>query len=144
MESAPHSNSSTARAWLWPVVVLVAIFALAAYLLHSQGRLWICACGTVKLWAGDIWSSDNSQHLLDPYSLTHIEHGILIYWLLALVLPRVRVAWRFVMAMAFEAAWEVVENSEAVINRYRETTLAQGYTGDTVINSLSDIVMCGV
>lgn len=141
---SPEPAASAAHRWLWPALAIVALLALTVYLLYSQGRLWICACGYVRLWAGDIWSSDNSQHIFDPYSFTHIEHGILFYWLLAWVLPRVRLAWRFVIALALEAGWEVGENTEAVINRYRETTLAQGYTGDTVVNSLADIAMCGV
>lgn len=140
----PSPNPLTSRRFLWPVLTLVAFLALTAYLLHVQGRLWICACGSVRLWAGDIWSSDNSQHLLDPYSFTHIEHGILLYWLLALLLPRVRLAWRFVIAMVIESGWEVLENSAAVIQRYREATLALGYEGDTVVNALSDVVLCGV
>jgi hypothetical protein len=137
-------STFTFRRILWPLLALLGLLALTAFLLHSQGRLWICACGTVRLWAGDIWSSDNSQHLIDPYSFTHIEHGILFYWVLALLLPRVSVAWRFVIAMTVESGWEVLENSAAVINRYRESTLALGYEGDTVVNALSDILFAGL
>jgi hypothetical protein len=126
--------------WLAIVVVLVG----AAYLLRSQGRLWWCSCGYLLLWSGDPWSSDNSQHLLDPYSFTHILHGFLFCGFLALVAPRLTELWQLWIVVSLEALWEVVENSEFVIRRYREETAALGYQGDTVVNSLSDIVLCGL
>ncbi len=128
----------------WPWIASALLLALTAYRLHSQGRLWICSCGKVLLWAGDIWSSDNSQHLFDPYSLTHVLHGFIFWGLLVWSLPRLAPAWQLWLALVVEALWEVVENSAWIIDRYRETTLALGYNGDTVINSLSDIVLCGV
>ena len=127
-----------------PGVAIVATCALAAYLLDQQGRLWICACGRVLLWAGDIWSADNSQHLFDPYSFTHILHGFVFFWVVAWLLPRLAFGWQLWLTILVEAAWEVAENSEAIIQRYREATLALGYNGDTIINSLSDILLCGV
>lgn len=126
--------------WLATLALLV----VTTLLLRSQGRLWICACGRVLLWAGDIWSSDNSQHLLDPYSFTHVLHGFVFFWLVAWLAPKLAPGWQFWLALLIEAAWEVAENSAAVIDRYRETTIALGYNGDTVINSLADIVLCGV
>src|ERR687884_2262978 len=126
--------------WLAIVVVLVA----TAYQLRSQGRLWSCSCDYLLLWSGDIWSSDNSQHLLDPYSFTHLLHGFLLCGLLALTVPRLSVVWRLWLAVSIEAVWELIENSEFVIRRYREQTAALGYHGDTVVNSLGDILVCGV
>ncbi|HSL01438.1 MAG TPA: DUF2585 family protein [Rubrobacteraceae bacterium] len=126
--------------WLAVVVVLVG----TAYLLRSQGRLWWCSCGYLLLWSGDPWSSDNSQHLLDPYSFTHVLHGFMLYGLLALTAQRLPTAWRLWLAILIEALWEVVENSEFVIRRYREETAALGYQGDTVVNSLADILLCGL
>ena len=147
MESAPPINptSLSLRRILWPGLALSVLLVFTVYFLYSQGRTWICTCGTVKLWAGDIWSmADNSQHIFDPYSFSHIEHGLLFYWLVAWALPRVRLAWRFVVAMTIEAGWEMFENSSAMIQRYNETTISKGYAGDTIINSLSDLALCGV
>lgn len=127
---------------LWPWLVIVAILGVTAFQLFYQGRSWICSCGRLYLWAGDIWSSDNSQHLLDPYSFTHILHGVIFFWLLAWLLPRVTVMWRLVIAISIEALWEIIENTEFIIQRYREATLALGYNGDTIVNSLSDILLC--
>ncbi|MEZ4865167.1 MAG: DUF2585 family protein [Caldilineaceae bacterium] len=127
-----------------PWLAILLTCALAAYLLDQQGRLWICACGRVLLWAGDIWSADNSQHLFDPYSFTHILHGFVFFWVIRWLLPRLDFGWQLWLALLVEAAWEVAENSEAIIQRYRAATLALGYNGDTIINSLSDILLCGV
>lgn len=127
-----------------PWVAIVALLVATALLLQGQGRLWICTCGRVLLWAGDIWSSDNSQHLLDPYSFTHVLHGFVFFWLVAWLAPKLALGWQLWLALLIEAAWEVAENSAAVIDRYRETTIALGYNGDTIINALADIVLCGV
>jgi hypothetical protein len=130
--------SRRARLWPWLVIGLMLLFT--AFQLHQQGRLWICACGRVDIWAGNTKSSDNSQHLLDPYSITHVEHGLLFYAALVWILPRLPLAWRLVIAVAVEALWEIVENSAYVIQRYREATLALGYEGDTIVNSMGDVV----
>jgi hypothetical protein len=137
-----HLDSPSRRNWIWPA--LIGILALTAVLLATQGRLWACSCGRIDLWAGDIWSSDNSQHIADPYSFTHVLHGVAFAGVLALVSRRVRlpVTVQFIVAMLLESLWEVVENSAAVIERYRATTSSLGYTGDTVVNAISDIVMC--
>ncbi|MEZ4663085.1 MAG: DUF2585 family protein [Caldilineaceae bacterium] len=129
---------------VWPWVAILATLALAAFLLDQQGRLWICQCGRVDLWAGDIWSEDNSQHILDPYSFTHILHGFIFFWGIAWLWPRLAFGWQLWLALFIEAAWEVAENSEAIIQRYRDATLALGYNGDTIVNSLSDILLCGL
>jgi uncharacterized protein DUF2585 len=116
----------------------------AAFQLRSQGRLWWCSCDYLLLWSGDPWSSDNSQHLLDPYSFTHVLHGFALCGLLALTASRLTEAWQLWIAISIEAVWEVVENSRYVIQRYREETAALGYQGDTIVNSLSDILLCGI
>lgn len=126
----------------WVAILLTC--ALAAFLLDQQGRLWICACGRVLVWAGDIWSADNSQHLFDPYSFTHILHGFVFFWVAAWLWPRLAFSWQLWLAILVEATWEVAENSEVIIQRYRDATLALGYNGDTILNSLSDIALCGV
>ncbi len=131
------------RGWPWLLMVLATVSA--ALQLRRQGRLWLCECGRVLLWAGDAWSSDNSQHLFDPYSFTHVLHGFVFCGLLAWVCGG-RVSWqgRLALAVVIEACWEVIENSAFVINRYREATLALGYQGDTVINSVGDIFACAL
>lgn len=129
---------------VWPWVVILSTLAVAVFLLHRQGRLWWCACGRLRLWTGDAWSAETSQHLLDPYSFTHVLHGFVFCWLITLILPRLSAAWQLSLAVAVEAVWEVIENSAFVINRYREGTAALGYEGDTVVNSLGDILTCGL
>jgi hypothetical protein len=128
----------------WPWLAVVSVFVVAAVLLRFQGRSWLCSCGQLFLWAGDIWSAHNSQHLLDPYSFTHVLHGFVLCWLIALCIPRVSWAWRLCFALSLEATWEVFENTEFVIDRYRETTAALGYHGDSIVNSLGDILLCGI
>lgn len=89
-------------------------------------------------------SKHNSQHVIDPYSFTHILHGILEFWLIGLVFTRLPMAWRFFVAILIESSWEVAENTDYVINRYREATISLDYFGDSIINSLADIVCCGL
>lgn len=116
----------------------LAIFALQALVLHLYGQPAICACGYVKAWEGVVHSIGNSQHLADWYTFSHIIHGIAFFFLLAWLLPQRSVGERLVLALALEAGWELAENTPLVINFYREQALAAGYTGDSIINSLSD------
>jgi hypothetical protein len=127
---------------VWPWLAVVAVLATAAAELRWQGRLWLCDCGRFRVWLGDAWSPETSQQLFDPYSFTHVLHGFAFAGLLALVLPRAGWRWRVALAAAAEALWEIAENTQYVINRYRETTAALGYNGDTVVNSLGDVVAC--
>ncbi len=122
-------------------VSALAVLGLAAAALVAMGRHPICTCGTVDLWVGARDSSKTSQMLADWYSLSHIVHGLLFYAALWLVLRRWTVGGRFLAALLIEASWEVIENTPMVIDRYRETTAALGYSGDSVLNSLSDILM---
>ena len=129
--------NSRRRAALLALLILIA----AAAILLAMGRNPICTCGTVDLWVGLRDSPKTSQMLADWYSLSHIVHGLLFYAALWLVARRWPVEWRFLAALLIESAWEVIENTPFVIDRYRETTAALGYTGDSVVNSLSDILM---
>jgi len=129
---------------MWPWFAILVTVGVAVIQLHSQGRLWWCACDRLLVWVGNAWSADTSQHLLDPYSFSHVLHGFLFYWLLALVLPHLSTAWQLWLAIVIEALWEVVENTNFVIQRYREATAALGYQGDTIVNSLGDILTCGL
>ena len=130
------------REKLWLIAGLLLLMVLTALLLRLQDRLWICACGTIKFWIGNTCSSDNSQHLLDPFSLTHVLHGVAFYWVIAWLAVRLRSSWQILLAITLESAWEVFENTNFVIERYRTATAALGYTGDTVVNSLGDILCC--
>jgi len=125
-------------------VVLAAVLTLTVALLHFQGRQWWCSCGGSSLWAGNIWSSHCSQHFLDPYSFTHMLHGLLLYAILALACPKIPLHWRLCLAVSLEAGWEVFENSNFTIERYRAVTMALDYCGDTIANSLGDITCCTV
>ena len=129
---------------LLPAIVIAAILVSTALLLHYEGRLWMCACGRILVWAGNVCSSDNSQHLFDPYSFTHIMHGFAFCALLALLVPKLPLSWKLCLAILLEASWELLENSQYVIGRFREATAALGYQGDTVVNSLGDIAACVV
>lgn len=135
---------SVNRQRVWAAVAIAAIVLVAVFQLRQQGRIWVCDCGRVGLWSGDVWSDENSQQLLDPYAFTHVLHGMAFFWLLAWLLLRVSAVWRLVIAIGIESAWEVVENAPFIINRYREATAALGYEGDSILNSFGDILMCGV
>src|SRR5690349_12966930 len=111
------------RARVGWALVIAGFLVSAVWYLHSQGRPLWCDCGQPYLWAGDIHSSHNSQHVFDPYSFTHMLHGVLFFWLLTWLLPGMRWPWRLWIALAIEISWELVENSEMVIERYRTATI---------------------
>ena len=117
---------------------LIVLFS-AVYLLWI-GREPICACGYVKLWHGETMSSENSQHIADWYTPSHIIHGLIFYFGLWLVARRLSIGWRLTIATAIECAWEIIENSDAVIERYRTVTISLDYYGDSVLNVIFDVV----
>lgn len=131
-------ESSRTRRLARPAGMIGAILVATGTALLAMGRPAICTCGHVALWHGAI-DAGNSQHLLDWYSPSHIIHGFLFCLAGWLLLRRVAGVWRLVLAVLVEAGWELVENSPAVIDRYRTATIALGYTGDSVVNSLADI-----
>ena len=108
------------------------------------GRTLFGTGGQFGLLTNDIWSAACSQRLLDPYSFSHICHGMVFYFLLWLVARQIPMPWRFFTALCFEAGWEILENSPFIIERYREATIAIGYAGDSIVNSLSDILMMSI
>lgn len=117
---------------------VLGILAIQALFLKLMGQTTICDCGTVKLWYSDPSGPETSQQIGDWYTYSHFLHGLLFYALLWLVAPRLPVGLRLALAVGLEAAWEMAENTPMVINRYRESALAEGYYGDSVLNSLSD------
>ena len=123
----------------WAIALLIA--AAAAVVLYAFGRPPICTCGTIDLWHGDVFSAENSQHLTDWYSPSHVLHGLVFYLALRLVMPNRGLGPRLVAAILVETAWEVLENTDMMIDHYRETTIALGYYGDSIINSASDLTM---
>lgn len=134
-------QGASARLWPGAVPFILLLTGGMALLLHAMGRVAFCTCGVVRLWAGGVHTADNSQQLADWYSFTHVVHGLAFYALLAWTVPRLALPWRLVLAVAIECGWEVVENSPAIIARYRQATIAIGYTGDSILNSLSDVAM---
>jgi len=127
------------RRWVLPGIAMALVLLAMIVLLRAEGRMFLCACGQFAVWVSDWCSSNTSQQLLDPYSLTHLLHGFLFFWLIALCFRRMPRAWQVWLAMLLESAWEVFENTSFVINKYRTETAALGYQGDTIVNSLGDL-----
>ena len=123
---------------------IVTVLAILAILL-AMGRPPICECGSVKLWHGVVESAENSQHLADWYTFSHIIHGLLFYFFAHILWRRWKLfgglptRWALPIAVAFEGFWEILENSPIIINRYREVTVSWGYSGDSIVNSMADI-----
>lgn len=115
-----------------------------AVVLYLMGQPTMCDCGYVKLWEGVVKSSGNSQHLTDWYTFSHFVHGLVLYAALWFLFPRMALSLRFLIAFALEVGWEVIENTQFLIEHYRQQALAQGYTGDSVINSISDTLAMAV
>jgi hypothetical protein len=124
--------------WLLAAALLI---GLQAVTLHALGRVLYCTCGYIKFWEGEVNSSGNSQHLTDWYSFSHIIHGFIFYFLTWLVGRRWPLGVRFLVALGVEVSWEIIENTNAVIEHYRAATISLDYYGDSIVNSLSDTLM---
>lgn len=113
------------------------LIALQVLILRLMGRIWMCACG-FGLWTSSAWSSETSQHLADPYSLSHLLHGIIFYWALSFF-RKLNLGTRLVIALLLEIGWEILENTPFIIDRYRAATASLDYTGDSILNSVGDV-----
>jgi hypothetical protein len=127
------------------IVASLALWAYCAFILYAMQRPWICECGTIKLWHGVVESAENSQHIADWYTFSHITHGFLFYagahllWRKWKLFDGAPVRWALPIAVALEASWEILENSPMIIERYRAVTVSFGYSGDSIVNSMADI-----
>lgn len=126
------------------VAVSAGILLLTVVMLKLEGRVWWCQAGDLVPWSWDIWSRHSSQHFIDPYSFTHMLHGVLWFWLISLVFRKMPTSWMYVLAVTIECCWEMIENSPYIIERYRTVTISLDYFGDSVINSISDVLFCSL
>jgi hypothetical protein len=138
-KSPPGYRFTRAHAIAAAVLVGATLTVLASY-----GRRWWCACGSFVPWSTDINGQHNSQHFVDPYSVSHFEHGLFFFVFLLLFQSRLSLAWRLVCAAGIECAWELLENSSFIIDRYRAATVSSDYYGDSMINSLSDVIFASL
>lgn len=122
-------------------IAALTLICIQIAVLHTLGQPFLAASGQILLWVNDPWSPDMSQQLADWYSFSHVIHGFVFFWILRLVAPRLPLAARLLLAMGVEIGWEIMENSPAVIQHYRQQALAAGYAGDSILNSVSDTLM---
>ena len=144
LSRAPAKVFASNKRNVWPSLVVGLVLTVTVLQLHNQGRSWWCSCGSAFFWTGNAWGSLTSQTFLDPYSFTHLLHGLMFCGLLTLLVRGLPAKWLLCLAIGIEAVWELIENTNTVIQRYRAATAALGYQGDTVMNSLGDVMCCGL
>jgi hypothetical protein len=130
---------------LLPLGLAFAALVLMIVVLRVQGRIGWCKFGDYAIYVNEAWnSSHTSQHFLDPYTFTHILHGVMFFWLAGVLFSKLSAGWRFLIAVGAEAAWEVLENSAYIIEKYRENTASLDYFGDSIFNSIGDVLACAL
>ncbi len=143
MTQTEDSENQNVR--LMPFAAAVFVTALMSLLLWSMGRIWWCKLGDWAIYINEAWgSSHTSQHLLDPYVFTHILHGVAFFWITGLVFSKLTNEWRFLIATIAEADWEILENSNFIIEKYRANTASFDYFGDSIVNSIADVAACAL
>ncbi|MGE0766091.1 MAG: DUF2585 family protein [Hyphomicrobiaceae bacterium] len=136
-----HSDRSSARAVApWHLLIMALLIAIQIAGLVAMGKPWICNCGHVAVWYPNATGPETSQHIADWYTYSHVLHGLGFYFLLWLIAPRAPLGLRLVAAVGLEVGWELLENTPMIIERYRQGGLAQGYFGDSIVNSVSDTI----
>lgn len=126
----------------WPMIATGLLLVATVVQLRRQARIWFCDCEQLRFWISEADGPHTSQHLVDPYSFTHFLHGLLLFWLVSWAVKSWKWPWQCWLALGVECCWEIAENTQFVIGRYREMTAAVGYTGDSITNSLGDILSC--
>ncbi len=142
LERPPDGPAGKEEGWFAPLCTGVLFVILAVIRLRLQDRPLWCSCGEPSLWAGQVNSLHNSQHVFDPYSFTHILHGFLLCGFLWIVARNLHRFWKVTVTVGMECLWELLENSRFVIEKYRTATISFGYLGDSIANSLGDILCC--
>ena len=137
-----HPRSMKAPRHLGPFLAIAATGCSVLVAHRLEGQRWWCACGESGLWVSNVWTKHCSRHLADAYTLTHVSHGLIFFAGLAWLRPKWTIGWRLAIGVGIAAAWEIIENSAFVINRYRNHTMSVEYLGDSVANSLGDILAC--
>ena len=128
-----------------PIILSFGATVLMVVVLRAQGRLWWCKLGDYKIYVNEAWnSSHTSQHFFDPYTFTHILHGVMFFWLASLIFARFSTVWQLFIAISAETAWEILENSNFIIEKYRENTASLDYFGDSILNSVGDVTACAI
>ena len=141
MNDVDESNRKPGK--LLPWLLSVAAAAAMVLALNLLGRIWWCKYGDPAIYVKEAWNSPHtSQHLLDPYTFTHVLHGVVLFWLTVLIFPKLENTWRFFIATVAEAGWEVLENTSFIIEKYRANTASLDYFGDSILNSAGDLGAC--
>ena len=138
-------TKETLRPGRGALIAALAAAAICAAILFAMDRPPICPCGSIRLWWGAVQSAENSQHIADWYSFSHVIHGLLFYaaahvlWRKWSIFGGAPAKWALPVAVVIEASWELLENSPMIIDRYRAVTVSWGYSGDSILNSMADI-----
>lgn len=142
-ESEPIDKQNPNTNGFFPISAVIAAIVLMIVWLRFDGRVWWCKLGDYSIYVNEAWnSSHTSQHFLDPYTFTHILHGVMFFWLITLLFKKYPFSWQLFVAVLVECAWEILENSDFIIEKYRKNTASLDYFGDSIFNSVGDVLAC--